>query len=297
MSYELSYNARDKLFSIHNSLQEAPLRKSFEECAIQLHHYTPQEIIKNRENNLNNNKNNSNGNDEMMVMNQMKTNSINSRISMDLSTGYMFQRNYESYYSKAIEEENFITLKTTLPLIRYFHLSITEIFDKITLYKKILDKKLWKDINQNMAAPDRPVKSIILPARSILVTKFQPRTKEPKEHFSTIISEEHAAEISSWIDRKTTTCSATNIPYKFELILIVIAKVKGTDEILGGYNPLAWDNSNIDGKWVETKDSFIFSLKNDNIGHCDFNRYERPIRTTLLFSIVNYEVFKITGKS
>ncbi|RHZ81574.1 hypothetical protein Glove_117g198 [Diversispora epigaea] len=64
----------------------APLCKSFEECAIQLHHYTPQdeidkvifclfankknnlkelfealqEIIKNRENNLNNNKNNSN---------------------------------------------------------------------------------------------------------------------------------------------------------------------------------------------------------------------------------------------
>ncbi|RHZ87632.1 hypothetical protein Glove_33g53 [Diversispora epigaea] len=68
------------------------------ECAIQLHHYIPQdeidkgiiclftnksdpkklfealqEIIKNRENNLNDNKNNSNGNgnDEMVMMNQM----------------------------------------------------------------------------------------------------------------------------------------------------------------------------------------------------------------------------------
>ncbi|RHZ84059.1 hypothetical protein Glove_86g66 [Diversispora epigaea] len=75
MSYELSYNTN------------GPLRKTSEECAIQLHHYTPQdeidkgifclfankksnpkelfealqEIIKNRENNLNNNKNNSNG--------------------------------------------------------------------------------------------------------------------------------------------------------------------------------------------------------------------------------------------
>ncbi|RHZ79987.1 hypothetical protein Glove_139g293 [Diversispora epigaea] len=72
----------------------ASLRESFEECGIQLHHYTPQheidkgmfclfankksnpkelfealqEIIKNRENNLNDN---SNSNDEMMVMNQM----------------------------------------------------------------------------------------------------------------------------------------------------------------------------------------------------------------------------------
>ena len=44
----------------------------------------------------------------------------------------------------------------------------------------------------------------------------------------------------------------------------MIVKVKGTDEILGGYNPLAWDNTNLfsSGKWMETKDSFIFSLKN-----------------------------------
>ncbi|RHZ89485.1 hypothetical protein Glove_13g65 [Diversispora epigaea] len=270
-------------------------------------------------------------------------------------------------------KENFLTLKTTLqqclPLIRYFHLSIIEIFDKITPYKKILDKQLWKDINQNLAAPDRPVKSIILPARSVLVTELPPRKEEP---FSTIISEEHAAEISSWIDRKTTIYSTTNIPYKFELILsgtrdgfapqtfwnichghaktVVVAKVKGTDEILGGYNPLAWDNTYIHSvflcKWKETKDSFIFSLKNgkiqnsilsrvkntqyavaniskrtqnicgprfgdfylyseksnftlDNNSYCNTasNCYEKPIRTSAdTFSIVNYEVFKITGK-
>ncbi|RHZ87649.1 hypothetical protein Glove_33g218 [Diversispora epigaea] len=107
--------------------------------------------------------------------------------------------------------------------------------------------------------------------------------------FSTIISEDHIAKISSWINRKTATYSTTNIPYKFELILrgtrdgfapqtfwniyhghartIFVAKVKGTDEIIGGYNPLTWDNtlngnSNI---WMETNDSFIFSLKNGNI--------------------------------
>ncbi|RHZ85158.1 hypothetical protein Glove_71g8 [Diversispora epigaea] len=100
MSYELSYNARDKLFSIHNSLKEVNHRKN-------VHHFTPHEIDKgmfclfaNNKSNPkelferslkieNSNKNNSNGNDEMMDESDdlVQTNSTNSRISMDLSTG------------------------------------------------------------------------------------------------------------------------------------------------------------------------------------------------------------------
>ncbi|RHZ87600.1 hypothetical protein Glove_33g188 [Diversispora epigaea] len=265
-------------------------------------------------------------------------------------------------------EENFLTLKTTLqqclPHIRYFHIIHIEIYDKIRPYKKILDKQLWEDLNQHLAAPDRPIKSIILPARSVLVTDLPP--------FSTIISEDHAAEISSWIDCKTDTYPTTNIPYKFELILrgtkdgfapqtfwnichghartIVVAKVKGTDEIIGGYNPLTWDNT-FEGKFnefMETKDSFIFSLKNGNIQDSILSRvelaagavlnvcendqktfgpsfgfgfnlrseksnfnvdyfsicsndpkyYEKRIKTSSdLFSIDNYEVFKVIRKS
>ncbi|RHZ77486.1 hypothetical protein Glove_177g138 [Diversispora epigaea] len=187
-------------------------------------------------------------------------------------------------------KENFLTLKITLqqclPHIRYFHLSSIEVVDKIEPYRKILDKQLWKDINQHLLIPDRPVKSIILPPRSVLITKLPPRAEKPRDPFSTIISDEHAAEISTWIDRRETAYNLTNIPYKFELILrgtrdgfapqtfwnmchghastVVLVKVKGTDEIIGGYNPLTWDK-NTDGKWMETKDSFIFSLKNGNI--------------------------------
>ncbi|RHZ67390.1 hypothetical protein Glove_301g61 [Diversispora epigaea] len=216
--------------------------------------------------------------------------------------------------------ENFITLKAilqkSLPNIRYFHLSSIEVVDKIEPFKKILDKQLWEDINQHLLIPDQPVKSVILPARTVLVTELPPRAeesnvsfstiiskehvaKESKEPFSTIISEEHVAKISSWIDRKTTAYSLTNIPYKFELILrgtrdgfapqtfwnichgydctVVLVKVAGTDEIIGGYNPLAWDNSNInDNEWMETKDSFIFSLKNGNIPNSILSRVKIP---------------------
>ncbi|RHZ87599.1 hypothetical protein Glove_33g279 [Diversispora epigaea] len=143
-------------------------------------------------------------------------------------------------------KENFLTLKATLqqclPHIRYFHITNIEIYERI-----------------RPSAPDR---TIILPAQSVLNTELPPRTTEP---FSTIISEDHVAKISSWINRKTATYSTKKIPYKFELILcgtrdgfapqtfwnichghactIVVAKVKGTDEIIGGYNPLAWDNT------------------------------------------------------
>ncbi|RHZ60977.1 hypothetical protein Glove_350g71 [Diversispora epigaea] len=211
--------------------------------------------------------------------------------------------------------ENFLTLKITLQqlisLIRYFHISNAEIVRKIMPYKKILDKQLWKDIVQRMAIPDQPVKSNILPARSVMVTELPPRTEIPKESFSIIISEEHAAEISTWIDRKTINYSTTNIPYKFELILrgskdgfapqtfwnichghaktVVVMKIKGTDEILGGYNPLAWawDENNIhleniqnirnflynnNNRWMRTNDSFIFSLKNGNIQNSILSR-------------------------
>ncbi|RHZ70970.1 hypothetical protein Glove_264g9 [Diversispora epigaea] len=53
-------------------------------------------------------------------------------------------------------------------------------------------------------------------------------------------------------------------------------KVKGTDEILGGYNPLEWNNS-YDGLllkiiWMETKDSFIFSLKNGTVQNSILSR-------------------------
>ncbi|RHZ87547.1 hypothetical protein Glove_33g163 [Diversispora epigaea] len=204
-------------------------------------------------------------------------------------------------------EENFLTLKTTLqqclPYIHFFHITNIEIYDKIRPYKKILDKQLWEDIKQHQVAPDRPIKSIIFPARSVLNTELPPRTTEP---FSTIISEVHAAEISSWIDRKTAAYSTTDIPYKFELILrrtrdgfapqtfwnichghtctIVVAKVKGTDEIIGGYNPLAWDNT-LDGnsdEWMETKDSFIFSLKNGSIQNSILSRVKKT-----RFAIIN----------
>ncbi|RHZ85363.1 hypothetical protein Glove_66g10 [Diversispora epigaea] len=200
---------------------------------------------------------------------------------------------------KNLEEwskENFKTLKTTLQqclqLIRYFHISEKDIWEKLKPYRKILGKQLWDDLNQRLIFPNQPVKSVVLPARINSNLELFQSINEP---ISTIINEEHVSEISSWIDRKSTIYTLANVPYKLQLILrgskdgfqpktfwnmcnghagtIVIAKVAGTDEILGGYNPLAWNNS-INEDFVETNDSFIFSLKNGNIQNSILSRIE-----------------------
>ncbi|RHZ48288.1 hypothetical protein Glove_553g58 [Diversispora epigaea] len=74
---------------------------------------------------------------------------------------------------------------------------------------------------------------------------------------SSIITNEHAAETASWIDKKEVTNDVNNNPYEFNLILrgskdgnyfwnlhnsktkiVVVVKVKDTDEILYGYNSI-----------------------------------------------------------
>ncbi|RHZ73613.1 hypothetical protein Glove_230g49 [Diversispora epigaea] len=190
-------------------------------------------------------------------------------------------------------DENMMTLKATLqqclPLVRYFHISNSDIMDKIKPYKKILDKQLWNDLKQHLILPNRPIKSIILPPRLIL---NQELPKRVNESFPIIINEEHTPIISSWIDNRPTSFSSRNNPYEFQLILrgskdgfsprnfweicdghantIVVAKVKGTDEIIGGFNPLAWDKKG--DKWMSTNKSFIFSFKDGNIQNSILSR-------------------------
>ncbi|RHZ76562.1 hypothetical protein Glove_196g74 [Diversispora epigaea] len=229
--------------------------------------------------------------------------------------------------------ENFTTLKITLqqclPLIRYFHIPGIDVLKKIKPYKKILDEQLWDDLTRYFMAKDQPLESIILPPRTILVQELPTQAKEqekptkpfstqelptqtkellkPSTPFSTIITYEHVAEISSWIDRKSSTYSLQNIPYEFQLILkgsingfapqtfwnachghsgtVVIIKVKGTDEILGGYNPLAWI-AFPGGSWGATNDSFIFSLKNGNVQNSILSRVK--IREHAILNVLFY---------
>ncbi|RIB10561.1 hypothetical protein C2G38_178566 [Gigaspora rosea] len=190
------------------------------------------------------------------------------------------------------------TLKNCLPLIRYFQMSGGDIYDHIQPYQQILEKNLWKDLVKRHMTPDRPIYSVVLPPRGILAQELPHRSTEP---FSNVINEEHAAEIASWIDKKADTYSMTNNPYEFKLLLrgsrdgftresfwnlcdkqknlMVVIKVKDTDEILGGYNPVGWDKALNANKGC--KESFTFSLKNGDVQTSILSRVKNPIGAIL----------------
>ncbi|RHZ83795.1 hypothetical protein Glove_87g14 [Diversispora epigaea] len=236
-------------------------------------------------------------------------------IKWGIAQNHTLPTNLEKWANENFEALK-ITLQQCLPLIRYFHIPGEVVWEKVKPYKKILEEQLWDDIIQHSKSPNEPVASLVLPARIISNPELPSRTITTPElpsringPFSTIINKEHVAELSSWIDRLSTIYSLSNIPYEFQLILrgsldgfhpktfwnmcnghagtIVIAKVAGTDEIVGGFNPLAWDNSKSGAR--ETNDSFIFSLKNGNIQNSILSRVKNQNEALYFYGSHDYQ--------
>ncbi|GES96350.1 carbohydrate-binding module family 13 protein [Rhizophagus clarus] len=230
------------------------------------------------------------------------------------------------------------TLQQCIPSIRFYNLTSKEFSDKVLPYKKILPKELYMDL----------LKSFLnLNPKSRISRKSKPRNYDIDPE---IIDLQHVELISRWIDKLDIKEDSTS--YEFKLILrgsrdgfsidkfheicnnkphtVTIAKVKDSDEILGGYNPVEWKS--VDG-YASTKDSFIFSFKSSsstenyvlsrvvnencaiwngknygpyfgngdfvlyiiNNSYCSKNHYDKPIRETgSAFSVEEYEVFQIT---
>ncbi|RGB28706.1 hypothetical protein C1646_715453 [Rhizophagus diaphanus] len=169
------------------------------------------------------------------------------------------------------------TLQNFLPLIRFFSLSSKEFLYKVSPYRKILNHQLYKDLLNSHMDPDlKPNNNIPLPRN----------LKRSDVIESNIVNLNIISTILRWIDKidcnnKFSHLRELYLPYKFVLLLrgsrdgftykkfhelcdnksntVTFIKVKGTDEILGGYNPLVWNSSN---GWGQSLDSFIFSFKN-----------------------------------
>ncbi|RHZ87376.1 hypothetical protein Glove_37g100 [Diversispora epigaea] len=251
---------------------------------------------------------------------------------------------------------HFLTLKSTLknclPHIRYFSISGELILKKLYPYLQLFEPKLWLDINTRFLAPNSSISSKILPPRKTLNEIFPIKiTLIP----SNIIADEYVLEILSWIFRKNVPYTESN-QYKFKLLVrgsrdgfdvktifeicdkvsntVIVVKVQGTGEIIGGYNPLEINNEE---KWCSSRDSFIFSLKTENLknsivsrvtdfssaiyynsskpsldfgfalnlrgnlktksSYCGKGHYEKQIRSNSNnFSVEEFEIFKISLK-
>ncbi|GBB83393.1 hypothetical protein RclHR1_10110005 [Rhizophagus clarus] len=162
------------------------------------------------------------------------------------------------------------SLQHCLPLIRFNSLSSKDFLDKIHPYKKLLNHQLYEDLlKYYLDFESEPSNNFPLPRNG----KFD----------SKIVNLNIISEISKWInkvgsDSKFSHARELYLPYEFKLLIrgsrdgftpkkfhslcdsiaksVTFIKVKGTDEILGGYAPNWWNTS--------TDTSFIFSFKIKN---------------------------------
>ncbi|CAB4431911.1 unnamed protein product [Rhizophagus irregularis] len=168
------------------------------------------------------------------------------------------------------------TLLRFIPLIRFHDITSEEYYDKVVPYDDLLPKKLKNEILKFYLVPQ--AKQIgSLPSRNVVNTI---------DSDSVLINSQHLALFAGWIDKKDI--SLIRIPYKFNLIFrasrdgntaaafhnkcnnkgatIIVIKIKGTNQIVGGYNPLDWEGH---ATYKNTQDSFIFifnDYRNINTG-------------------------------
>jgi hypothetical protein len=176
------------------------------------------------------------------------------------------------------------TLEKCIPFIKFINLTSREFLNNVFPYRKILPNELYIDL-----------------LKLFLNSNYRPSTKKIKFIDSKIITIQHVELISKWIDRLDITDKSKNL-YEFKLIhrgsrdgftpekfheicdnksrTVTVIKVKGSDEILGGYNPIKWESRSAirKGEYSKTKDSFIFSFNS-----------KKDIKNHILSRVVNEE--------
>ncbi|PKC68235.1 hypothetical protein RhiirA1_457475 [Rhizophagus irregularis] len=231
-----------------------------------------------------------------------------------------------------------ILIQPFISHINFQKISSMDFFQKIKPFKSIFDDKLYIKIIENYYI------------NYILTDLAGPQIVD-----SQIINLRDASFICNWI--KVMKKQRLEISYDFNLLVrgsrdgfdtdtfhnhcdnrgptVTIARVKNSNEILGGFNPCNWNC--VGGKFISTKESFIFSLDKNNLensifskvidtkhaiynyigfgpcfglddsdfvlfydeykGQCAINSYEKAIRQSDgYFEVDDYEVFQVIYK-
>jgi hypothetical protein len=162
------------------------------------------------------------------------------------------------------------SLHRFIPLIRFYDIEPKDFFYKVYNYKGILPQDLVHDLLEFHVVPNTKPKTSIAPSRKLNL-KFKID--------STLIQSKHIPLFASWIDRKDSPhYNSKNIPYDFKLLYhsgrdgfdaasfhrkcnnkgatIWVAKIQGSTQLIGGYNPLDWNGM---GRKA-SRDSFLFNF-------------------------------------
>jgi hypothetical protein len=169
------------------------------------------------------------------------------------------------------------TLQQLLPLIRFFSFSSKEFSQKVRPYKRLLKRQFYEDLANSYLDPDsEPNENVSFPRN----------VKSDEILDSQIINLNIVSTVLRWVDKvdinnKFSRFRELYLPYKFELLLrgsrdgftphkfhelcddkpdtVTFIKIKGTDEIIGGYNSGIWLSLD-KGDWGKAKHNFIFSF-------------------------------------
>jgi hypothetical protein len=156
------------------------------------------------------------------------------------------------------------TLKNCVPYIRFNHINSKDLPPRLKIFEFLLQNHEGLKIE----------------------IPYNPSINNSKNSYypidSKIIKLKHAALLARWIDHQDDVRAYRKSPnYNFKILLrgsrddfsastfhklcdnknatIIIIKVFGTRQIIGGYNPISWKGGFF-GSWMKSKDSFIFSL-------------------------------------
>jgi hypothetical protein len=156
-----------------------------------------------------------------------------------------------------------------ISLIRFYDIKPADFFYKVYCYKEILPQDLIHSLLEFHIVPNMQPKPNVAPSR------------KPKLD-SILIDSNHILHFASWIDKKTSSPYNNKNPYDFKLLYrsdqdgynaasfhqkcdnkgatIWVAKIQGTTQLVGGYNPLDWYGNHV---WKNTTDSFLFYIADE----------------------------------
>ncbi|KAF0403966.1 serine-enriched protein [Gigaspora margarita] len=197
------------------------------------------------------------------------------------------QNSHLSYDVSLWSPQDFDALRKSvqdcIPYIRFFDITGPDYYNKVRPFKKILPKELKADLQQWYVGQETPCRARMIPPRI-------------RPFVSTIIGPGHIGQLAAWIDNKQEPYHSKN-PYEFKLLMlgsrdglynvrefqrrcgkkgptIIVIKIKNSNRIIGGYNPIEWDSSE---GYLSSRESFIFSFDNNkNMTNCILSRVKNP---------------------